>query len=241
MSKRALVVDAFCRRQFDKSYIGTSLVGVSEEALEQLINQRYIEMGGEKSLEPGYAPFCKHLFVPNPFASIKSGVVEITPEIQHKIHSAYEARTEKELAVLQRWVNASDIAGEMPQAKWLDVILYSREQIRTENAATKSPTADTDAPWGIISIKGQNEQHELPMTPITIMRNALGASIFFSLLNSIFCCCKTNLAFFFSLFAKTSNRQGRRRIRSSSCSGQLHCCRRVLAKARHGEIINLKN
>ena len=30
------------------------------------------------------------------------------------------------------------------------------------------------APWGIISIKAQDVDHELPMTPITAMRNALG-------------------------------------------------------------------
>ena len=32
-----------------------------------------------------------------------------------------------------------------------------------------------DAPWGIISIKAQDEDFELPMQPITMMRNALGA------------------------------------------------------------------
>ena len=40
-----------------------------------------------------------------------------------------------------------------PDATWLDVILYSREQIRKENEAMGEPTADTDAPWGIISVK----------------------------------------------------------------------------------------
>jgi hypothetical protein len=33
---------------------------------------------------------------------------------------------------------------------------------------------DTDAPWGIISVKGQLCDFELPMQPITMMRNALG-------------------------------------------------------------------
>lgn len=28
-----------------------------------------------------------------------------------------------------------------------------------------------DAPWGIISVKAQDEAHELPMQPITMMRN----------------------------------------------------------------------
>lgn len=35
---------------------------------------------------------------------------------------------------------------------------------------------ETDAPWGIISVKAQDVDHELPMQPITMMRNALGAN-----------------------------------------------------------------
>ena len=32
----------------------------------------------------------------------------------------------------------------------------------------------SDAPWGIVSIKAQDVDYELPMQPITSMRNALG-------------------------------------------------------------------
>ncbi len=32
----------------------------------------------------------------------------------------------------------------------------------------------SDAPWGIVSIKAQDVDSELPMQPITAMRNALG-------------------------------------------------------------------
>jgi Protein of unknown function (DUF3228) len=63
---------------------------------------------------------------------------------------------------------------EAPIATWLDVILYSREQIIKENIAMGDPVADTNAPWGIISVKGQLCDYELPMQPITMMRNALG-------------------------------------------------------------------
>jgi Protein of unknown function (DUF3228) len=42
---------------------------------------------------------------------------------------------------------------EPPTATHLDIILYSREQIKKENLATGDVTADTDAPWGIISVK----------------------------------------------------------------------------------------
>lgn len=65
-----------------------------------------------------------------------------------------------------------------PVAKYIDLILYSREQINKENAAMDKKKdyggkVET-APWGIVSIKAQDVDHELPMTPITAMRNALG-------------------------------------------------------------------
>lgn len=74
-----------------------------------------------------------------------------------------------------RWIPATGV--EVPEAKMLDIILYSREQVEKEHSAL--PTEDKagelpDAPWGIISIKAQDEDHETPMQPITMMRNALG-------------------------------------------------------------------
>eukprot|EP00965_Chrysotila_dentata_P243186 6205276-Pleurochrysis_carterae.AAC.6 len=37
-------------------------------------------------------------------------------------------------------------------------------------------TDDQTEPWGIISVKAQDVDYELPMQPITMMRNALGKS-----------------------------------------------------------------
>lgn len=61
-------------------------------------------------------------------------------------------------------------------ATYLDIILYSREQIRKENAdmGNADRPEQEDAPWGIISVKAQDVDHELPMQPITMLRNALG-------------------------------------------------------------------
>lgn len=59
----------------------------------------------------------------------------------------------------------------------LDIILYSREQVAKEHEAlpAEDKSGDLpDAPWGIISIKAQDEDCETPMQPITMMRNALG-------------------------------------------------------------------
>ena len=38
----------------------------------------------------------------------------------------------------------------------------------------KDPNADIDYDYGIVSIKPQDCDYELPMDPITVMRNALG-------------------------------------------------------------------
>jgi len=38
-----------------------------------------------------------------------------------------------------------------------------------------SEDSGSEAPWGIVSVKPQDVDYELPMQPITVMRNALGA------------------------------------------------------------------
>ena len=63
-----------------------------------------------------------------------------------------------------------------PVALFLDIILYDRNQITKEYEAMGQISPDTSVPWGIISVKGQLCDFELPMQPITIMRNALGKS-----------------------------------------------------------------
>lgn len=64
-----------------------------------------------------------------------------------------------------RWFPADAV--EVPAAKYLDVILYSREQLVKEHKAMPKGKGDPDslpdAPWGIISIKAQDVDHETPM------------------------------------------------------------------------------
>lgn len=64
----------------------------------------------------------------------------------------------------------------MGKAEYLDIILYSKEQIQKENSAmgNQDPNANLDYDWGVVSIKAQNAGSEIPMEPITAMRNALG-------------------------------------------------------------------
>ena len=61
-----------------------------------------------------------------------------------------------------------DNAEDIKASKMLDIILYSREQLVKEREATGKADPNRplpDAPWGIISIKAQDEPFELPMQP----------------------------------------------------------------------------
>jgi hypothetical protein len=113
---------------------------------------------------PGYAPFCRHIFVPN-FTDARMGVHRITEENRHLLQSDYVARRDGELPILTRWFDSKDV--ELAECPWLDVILYSAEQLEKEG----SPI---DGSWGIVGILSAVSPDEAPMPPITAMRNALG-------------------------------------------------------------------
>jgi hypothetical protein len=169
-AKHDFVLDPFVIRQFDDpDYTGTRMEWDKAD-FEKRVNDA---ASAGTPLVDGYAPFCKHLFIPN-FTPATVPYLKITPENEGFMRSAYDARTEAELPVLVRWF-PKESAPPAPVAKFLDIILYSREQIRKESAAMGTPPEETDAPWGIISVKAQDVDHELPMQPITMMRNALGA------------------------------------------------------------------
>jgi len=67
------------------------------------------------------------------------------------------------LPVLVRWFEGID----PPVANYLLPILYSREQLAKEG----SPI---DADWGVVGCLYTAEPEEIPMVPITMLRNALG-------------------------------------------------------------------
>jgi len=171
---QALVVDPFCYRQFaekesSKTYGGT-VFSISVDEFTEIVNQRY----DAKELKDGYAPFCKHFFIPNDFTDARVNVLIITPDNEPLLRTSYQARNEKELPVLTRFFPKEHIPTTLPVAKYLDLILYSREQIDKENQAMGKSSSQQTAPWGIVSIKAQDVDYEIPMTPITAMRNALG-------------------------------------------------------------------
>jgi hypothetical protein len=110
----------------------------------------------------GYAPFCR-LHVHRNWTTTRCSVIAITDDTRHRLRSAYEARTKDELAVLVRWFEGI----EPPVAAFLVPILYNREQLAKEGTPI-------DADWGVVGCLYTMEPQEIPMVPITMMRNALG-------------------------------------------------------------------
>lgn len=91
-------LDNFAARQWDDpKYQGTRISADKEEFVRR-VHQCHKE-GAQ--LVDGYAPFCKHVFVPN-FVGAKAGSVAITGENCSLIETGYEARSPEELAVLAR-------------------------------------------------------------------------------------------------------------------------------------------
>ena len=161
-----IALTSFARRNWEPGASGTRIVGIEPGALVARCNQA---MRDGASLVDGYAPFCKHLFLPNP-SQTRCGFAPITDENRHLLKSGYLARREGELAVLERWFE--DI--EAPVATHLDVILYSHAQLLIEADAFPEDVPDCD--WGIVSTLGVLKPEEPPMPPITQLRNALGPS-----------------------------------------------------------------
>ena len=146
------------------SFPGTKIDGSPEDFIAS-VNKTFNQLNPSPELVAGYAPFCKHLFIEN-FTGALSGVVAITEDNHTLLRSEYVARREGELPVLSRYFRAEDV--DVPTAPFLDVILYSAEQLKAEG------NVEIDGDWGVVSINSAMTAEESPMTPITMMRNALG-------------------------------------------------------------------
>ncbi len=144
-------------RLFPKSSRRNTIQDSTPEAFEQ-----YLNVHEPLQVLDGYASFCK-LYVYRNWTDTRCLTVPITDDNRHRLRSAYEARTSGELPVLVRWFEGV----EAPVANYLVVILYSREQMQKENEGI-------DADWGVVGCLATAEPEEIPMAPITMMRNALG-------------------------------------------------------------------
>ncbi|OII71772.1 uncharacterized protein cubi_00579 [Cryptosporidium ubiquitum] len=170
-------INSFALRQFVKGYRGSYIPNISPHDFLRNVNS-YI-MDNNPTLVDGYADFCKHIFIPN-FTEAKNSIVRITDENEKYIKTGYISRRKEEIPVLSRWFpKDSPPASQLTKSRYLDIILYSREQCEKESNAMNChienilEESEMDPDWYIISIKAQNESFEVPMEPITILRNTL--------------------------------------------------------------------
>jgi len=185
----------FVMRQFKNDFKGTNLSHIDKDFLLDKIREAYNNLSyvlidpepgvegmskkDESILRAGYMPFCKLLFINNP-TNVRTGTVPITISNERYLQSDYISRRPEEKKVLTRYLNIpSCLKHEIPVASYLMVILYSKEQIDSENIKFwETNGGDRPTPfvgeYGIVSINAQMVKYEEPMNPITMMRNALG-------------------------------------------------------------------
>ncbi|MGY6519468.1 MAG: DUF3228 family protein [Lysobacteraceae bacterium] len=154
----SIVLTEFARtRLFPRQPRRNTIQDTTPEAFEQRLNAQ-----PPLKVLPGYAPFCT-LHVHRNWTSTRCIAVPITEDNRHLLRSDYEARSRDELPVLVRWFEGVD----PPVADYLVVILYSREQLLKEGTPIQ-------ADWGVVGCLYTAQPEEIPMAPITMLRNALG-------------------------------------------------------------------
>ena len=156
----SIVLTPFARtRLFPRQPRGNTIQDCTPEQFERHLNQH-----PPLRVLDGYAPFCK-LHVHRNWTSTRCLTVPVTEANRHLLRSAYEARAQEELPVLVRWFEGV----QPPVADYLVAILYSRGQLAKEG----SPI---EAEWGVVGCLYTATPEEIPMAPITMMRNALGVA-----------------------------------------------------------------
>jgi len=155
-----IVLTDFARpRLFPREPRRNAIQGITAEQFE-----RYLNDHPPLKVLDGYAPFCV-LHVHRNWTSTRCLTAPVTDANRHLLRSGYEARNERELPVLVRWFEGV----EPPVANYLVPILYDRAQLAKEGTAI-------DADWGVVGCLYTSEPSEIPMAPVTMMRNALGVA-----------------------------------------------------------------
>lgn len=155
-----IVLTDFARpRLFPREPRPNTIQDVSAEEFERHLNEH-----APLHDLPGYAPFCR-LHVHRNWTRTRCLTIPLSESNRHLLRSGYEARNRDELPVLVRWLEGV----QAPIAQYLIAILYSREQLAREG----SPI---EADWGVVGCLYTDQPEEIPMAPVTMMRNALGVS-----------------------------------------------------------------
>lgn len=167
-------ITEFGKRHFDSKFGGTKILDYTPEEFERILSLNISALNllptNEYSTErilPGYADFCKLVVLKN-FTDARTGTLPITLDNYQYLRTGFSSRTEKELPVMDRWF---DLPLSAPKAKYLVVVLYSKEQLDKER---KEGEEEFIGDWGAVAILAQMSAEEEVMKPITMMRNALG-------------------------------------------------------------------
>lgn len=122
-----IVLDEFAHRQFDDPSYGGTKIPVAKGAFMQRVHAFYTERWEIEQEYPdrpvlidGYAPFCKHVFMPNFDNRIVDPAVRITEGNEYLLRTKYEARSDDELPVLVRFFPKGSVKPSV--AKFLDLI-----------------------------------------------------------------------------------------------------------------------
>lgn len=130
---------------------------------------------GRAIIRPGYADFCQLVFIPNETSTLNP-VVQVTEANSHLLRTSYTTRTSgaNEVPYLERYFPRGSVPQE--RASWLGFVLYSGKHLRDVEGDLLDfmniPIQDSDQ--GIVAILGLAGPEETPMTPMTMVRNALG-------------------------------------------------------------------
>ena len=187
----------FAKRHFDPKFGGTKIFSHSIEEFgesilttgamgnvrvqkdHEAIGMHLDRMNAYSIQRDGYADFCKIITLEN-FTDARVGAMKITLDNYQYLRSGYSSRRDSELPVLSRWF---DLPLSKPRAEYLQLVVYSREQLLKEHEADEKNNDSLlhkefelaeDVNWGVVAILGQESHEPEPMKPATILRNALG-------------------------------------------------------------------
>ena len=156
---RIILTDFARPRLFPREPRPNTIQDITAEAFERYLNEH-----APLHDLAGYAPFCR-LHVHRNWTSTRCLTVPVTDANRHLLRTGYEARNREELPVLVRWFEGVTA----PVAGYLIALLYSREQLQKEGSSV-------DGDWGVVGCLYTDTPEEIPMAPITMMRNALGVA-----------------------------------------------------------------
>ncbi len=157
----------FClANTFDPNRSGTTITGISADDFTDKLNQLASLDLGVVEDSTDYPGICCHLFVRNDFTTTRQGVVAITSDLRSLVVAEMVTRGgQEEVEEPYEAYSISSEAVDVPQAEWLDVVLYTQEHLKTEGIAI-------DGQWGIVTILGVPTCGQTPPKRSTLERNA---------------------------------------------------------------------